>query len=123
LGGGDELLLLLADLVVLGLQVGQLLAEGGPAGERLPGEVLVALGERGLGLVLQLVGLLLELAGLELDPLAGGRDVGDAPADLLEAVELLLVRQVERLTRILVFVENLVRLGLKDVGYKGNRRG
>ena len=44
LGGGDELLLLLADLVVLGLQVGQLLAEGSPAGERLPGEILVALG-------------------------------------------------------------------------------
>ena len=84
----DELLLLLADLVVLGLQLGQLLAQRGPARERLAGQVLVALLERGLGLALQLVGLLLQPLGLQLDPLAGRRHVRHAPPHLRAAARV-----------------------------------
>jgi len=114
LGGLDELFLLLGDLRVLGLEIGQLLADGGPSGERLPGQVLVPLAEGGLGLLLELVGLLLELGGLELDPLPRRRDVGHAAPDLGQALHLLLVREVERVSRVLDPVQDLVRLGLKD---------
>ena len=79
----DELLLLVGDLVVLGLELGQLLAQRRPPRQRLAGQVLVALLQRGLGLLLQLVGLLLQPLRLQLDPLAGRRHVGHAPAHLL----------------------------------------
>ncbi len=115
LGGLDELLLLLADLVVLRLELGQLLAERGPARQRLAGEVLVALLQRGLGLALQLVGLLLQPLGLQLDPLAGRGDVGHPPPDLLQLLELLLVGEVQRVARVLHLVQGLVRLGPEDV--------
>ena len=72
-----------------------LLGQGGPAGQGLAGQVLVALGEGGLGLVLQLVGLALELGGLELDPLLGRGHVGHAATDLLEVLQELLVGEVE----------------------------
>ena len=113
--GLDQLLLLLGDLVVLRLELGQLLAEQGPPGQGLTGQVLVALPKGGLGLVLQLVGLLLQRLGLQLDPLARRRHVRHATADLLELLELLLVGQVERVPRVLHLVEGLVRLGPKDV--------
>ena len=59
------------------------------------GQVLAVLPQRLPGLVLQLRPLLLELGGLDLDPLAGGPHLGDAPADLLEVLELLLVGEVQ----------------------------
>ena len=118
LRGLDELLFLLADLVVLGLQLGQLLAQRGPTRQRLPGQVLVALAERGLGLALQLVGLLLQPLGLQLDPLTGRGDVGDAPAHLLQLLELLLVGKVKRVARVLHLVQGLVGLRPEDVAYR-----
>ena len=100
---------------MLGLELGQLLAEGGPPGERLAGEVLVALRERGLGLALEFVGLLLELLGLQLDPLPGRRHVRHAPAYLRQLLDLLLVGQVQRVAGVLHLVQGLVRLGPEDV--------
>ena len=67
--GLDELVLLVGDLGVLGLELGELGADGGPAAERLAGQVLTVLAEGQPGLVLELGRLLLELAGLDLDPL------------------------------------------------------
>lgn len=109
-----ELLLLALEGGVLRLQVGDLLLEGGAAGQRLAGEVLTAERERLAALVLQLGGLLLELVQLEFEPLAAGRHVGDAPADLLQQFELLLVRVVEGLARVLGPVQGLVRLRAED---------
>jgi len=60
----------------------------------------------------------LEGRGLQLDPLLRRRDVGHAAADLLEALELLLVGQVERFPGILGLVEQFVGLGLE---YSGKR--
>ncbi len=117
----DELLLLLADLVVLGLELGQLLAQRGPARQRLAGQVLVALPQRRLGLALQLVGLLLQPLGLQLDPLAGRGHVGHAPAHLLQLLELLLVGEVQRVARVLHLVQGLVGLGPEDVAYPTER--
>jgi hypothetical protein len=90
---------------VLGLEVGQLRLEGGPPRQGLPGQVLVALGQGRLGLGLELVRTGLQLGGLQFDPLLGRGDVGDAPADLLEALQLLLVREVQGLPWILGLVQ------------------
>ena len=57
LGREGELLLLALQRLVLRLQVGDLLLEGGTAGERLAGQVLAAQRERLAALVLQLGGL------------------------------------------------------------------
>ena len=51
---------------------------------------------------------------LELEPLLRGDDVGDAALDVLELLELLLVRVVERLGRVLGPVEQLRELRLDD---------
>ena len=102
-------------------ELGQLLAEGGPAGERLAGQVLVALRQRRLGLVLQLVGLLLQPLGLQLDPLAGRGHVGHAPPDLLQLLELLLVGEVQGVAGVLHLVQDLVRLGPEDVEESAER--
>ena len=115
LRGLDELLLLIADLVVLGLELGELLAQRGPTCQRLAGQVLVALPERGLGLALQLVGLLLQPLGLQLDPLARRGHVRHAAAHLLQLLELLLVGEVQRVARVLHLVQRLVGLGSEDV--------
>ncbi len=115
LGGRDELLLLGGDLGVLGLEIGELRGDGGPSGERLAGQVLAVLGQGLAGLVLQLRPLLLELVGLDLDALPGGGHLGDAPAHLLEVLELLLVGEVEGVAGVLDPVEHLVRLGPEDV--------
>ena len=121
LGGLHELLLLVADLVVLGLELGELLAQRRPARQRLAGQVFVSLSQRGLGLTLQLVGLLLQTLGLQLDPLACRGDVGDAPAHLLQLLELLLVGEVQRVARVLHLVQRLVGLGPEDVAYPTER--
>ena len=97
-----------------GGQVGHLLLQAGPAGQRLAGQVLAAGGERLAALVLQLVRLLLQLLDLELEALAGGGDVGHAAAHLLQHLQLLLVGVVEGLARVLGPVERLVRLGAED---------
>jgi len=115
LRGLDELLLLLGDLVVLDLQLGELLAQRRPPGQRLAGKLLVALLQRRLGLTLQLVGLLLQLLGLQLDPLAGRRHVGHAPAHLGQLLDLLLVGEVQGVPGVLHLVEGLVGLGPEDV--------
>ncbi len=81
---------------MLDLEVGQLLTERGPTGQCLAGQVLVALLEGGLGLALELVGLLLKCLGLQLDALAGGGHVGDAAPDLLQLLQLLFVGEVQR---------------------------
>ncbi len=99
---------------MLRLQVGDLLLEGRPAGQRLAGEVLAAEREGLAPLVLQLGGLGLELVELELQALAGGRHVGDAATDLLEQLQLLLVRVVKGLARILGPVQGLVGLRAED---------
>ena len=114
LGGVDQLLLLLADLVVLGLELGQLLAQRGAPGQRLAGQVLVALLQGRLGLRLQLVGLLLQPLGLELEALAGGGHVGHAPPDLLQLLQLLLVGEIQRVAGVFRLVQDLVGLGLED---------
>ena len=54
----------------------------------------------------------LELRFLQLEPLLRGDDVGDAPLDVLEQLELLLVRVVQRLRRVLGAVEQLRQLRL-----------
>ena len=97
LAGPGELLLLTLQLRVLGLQVGDLLLQAGAAGQRLAGQVLATDLEGLLGLLGQLVGLGVQLVGLQLDPLAAGRDVGDPAADLLQQLELPLVGVVEGL--------------------------
>ena len=112
--GGDELLLLLIDAGVLGLQVGELRGNRGATGEGLAGQILVVLRERCFGLVLEFGGLRLELIGLELDPLLGGGDIGDGLAHLGELLELLLVGEVEGLARVFHSIERLVGLGLED---------
>lgn len=52
---------------MLALELGELLGDGRPTGEGLPGQVLAALSEGQAGLLLELRGLLLELVGLDLD--------------------------------------------------------
>ena len=83
-------------------------------GQRLAGQVLAAERERLAALVLQLGGLALELVQLQFQALAGGRHVGDAAAHLLQQLQLLLVRVVEGLARILGPVKGLVRLRAED---------
>ena len=90
-------------------------------GQRLAGQILVALLQRGLGLALQLVGLLLQPLGLQLDPLARRGHVGHAPPHLLQLLELLLVGEVQRVARVLHFVQGLVGLGPEDVAYPTER--
>ena len=82
----------------------------------LPGQVLTA-GRHGLpGLLLQLGLGALQLGDLHLDALPGGGHVGQAPADLLDHLQLALVAVVERLPGVFGLVEHLRRLGPEDVG-------
>jgi hypothetical protein len=109
LAGVGQLLLLVDDGGVLGVEVLQLAGDGLAPREGLAGEGLVVLGQRGLGLVGQLVALVLQLLGLDLDALARGGDVGDGALHLGEVVELLLVGEVERLAGVLHLVQRRVR--------------
>jgi len=52
---------------------------------------------------------------LDFDALARGGDVGDRALHLREVVELLFVREIERLAGVLSLVQRRVRLGLKMV--------
>ena len=116
LRGGRELLLLALQLRVLGGEVGDLLVDRGATGQRLTGQVVAAGGDRLLSLRLELVGGALQLLHLQLQALAARRHVGDAAAHLRQQLELLLVGVVQRLARVLVLVEDLVRLRLEDQG-------
>ncbi len=100
---------------MLAFEVAQFLPDGGATGERLSGELLPVLLQGLACLVLQLVSLLLELRRLDLDPLPGSGDLGHAPADLLQVLELFLVGKVEGVTGVLGAVEHPVRLGTEDV--------
>ena len=55
---------------MLGFHGVDLLLGGGLAGEGLPGQILPALGQRGLGLVLEMIHRVPELLLLQLDLLA-----------------------------------------------------
>jgi hypothetical protein len=79
--GLPELLLLLGQFLVLRLERVDLLLGGRLAGQRLPGEVLASPPERRLGLVVEVGRGVPQLLLLQLDPLAGGGDVNQAPAD------------------------------------------
>ncbi len=72
-----ELLLLLAQLLMLGLHRVDLLLSGGLTGKSLLGEVVAIRCQRRLGLVLEMVDRVLELLLLELERLARGRDVDE----------------------------------------------
>ena len=92
------------------LLLGERLALEGGAGEGLaPGR------ERLASLLIELRHLDLELLGLELEPLLGRHDVGDALLDLLEHVALALVRVVERDRGVFRAVEQLRDPRLDDV--------
>ena len=109
-----ELLLLVLELLHLRVELLQLLLRGGLPLERLPGEVLAVRGDRLACLRLELDDVLLERLCLELEPLLRGDDVGDAALHVLELLEHLLVRVVERLGRVLGPVEELRVLRLED---------
>lgn len=114
LGRESELLLLALQRGVLRLQVGDLLLECGAPGQRLAGQILAAERERLAALVLQLGRLSLQLIQLQLQPFARGRHIGDAAAYLLKQLQLLLVRVIEGLARILGPVKGLVCLRAED---------
>lgn len=99
---------------MLRLQVGDLLLERGAAGQRLTRQVLAAERQRLAALVLQLGRLPLELVQLKLQALARGSHVGHTTPHLLEQFELLLVRVIEGLARILGPVKGLVCLRAED---------
>ena len=104
-----------AELLALRLHAVDLGLRGSLAGQRLPGQVLLALRERRLGLVLEVVHRVLELLLLQFDLLAGRGDRHQPTLDLVDLVEHLLVGQVEHLVRLLGGVERLVGLGLEYV--------
>ena len=80
-----------------------------------PLEPLLAARAEGLArLRLELDHALLELLRLELEPLLRGRHVRDAPLDVLEQLELFLVRVVERLRGVFRAVEGPRRLRPED---------
>ena len=114
LGGDRQLLLLDGQLLELHVQVGDLLAQGGLADQRLPGEVLASGRQGGAGLVIELGQLLVEAGDLQLDPLAARGHVGHTPADLLQHLQLLLVGVVQGLRGILSLVHGRVGLGAED---------
>ena len=102
---------------MLGLELVQLRGQCGPTCQRLTSQVLSVLGQGVLRLLLELVGLGLELGGLEFDPLLGGGHIGHAAADLLEVLQELLIGEVQGLSRIFCFVQQLVGLGLENSGH------
>ena len=112
--GRDEGFLLRLELLHLAVERLQLLLGRRLALERLLREV-VAVGRDGLpGLRLELDDVLLDRLRLQLEPLLRRHDVGDAALHVLELLEHLLVRVVERLRRVLGAVERARGLRLED---------
>jgi hypothetical protein len=93
------------------------------AGQRLAREILAVRLQRVARLAVELVDLLLHARVLELEALLRRRDIGDAALDVLELFELLLVRVVERLVRVLRAVERLGRLRAEDEHEAGPQAG
>ncbi len=110
-----HLLLFLGQLLVLRLHPVDLGLGGGLAGKRFPGQILPALGQCGLGLILEVINRMLELLLLELDPLARRGDRDQCLADLGDLVEHLLVGQIEHFIGLLGRVERLIGLGREYV--------
>ena len=110
----DELVLLVGEPLHLRVHALELLLRDRLALERLLGEVVAVRRDRLPSLRLELDDVLLELLLLELEPLLRRDDVGDAALDVLELLEHLLVRVVERLGRVLRPVEELRVLRLDD---------
>ena len=120
---GDELVLLVAELLHLLVEALQLRLRRRLALERLAREVLAS-GRDGLArLRLELHDVLLDLLRLDLEPLLRGHDVGDAPLDVLELLEHLLVGVVERLGGALGPVEQLREFRLHDQGRACHQAG
>ena len=111
----DELLLLVLQLLHLRVEILELLLDPGLPLERLPGEVLAAGGECLARLRVERDDVLLQLLRLELEPLLGRDDVGDAALDVLQRLELLLVGVVERLVRVLGAVQQRAELRPDDL--------
>ena len=117
-----ELLLLLLEGLELPVEVLQLGLGGGLALER-GARGPPPCGKRLAGLGVELDEALLELVRPQLQPLLGGDDVGDAPLDVLEELQLALVRVVERLARVLGAVEQLRELRLDHHRGSGHQAG
>ena len=75
--------------------------ESGLALQRLTGEILATGGDGLPSLGIELDHVLFQLLGLELKPLLRRHDVGDPSLDVLQRFQLLLVRVVEGLLRVL----------------------
>src|SRR5262249_5438888 len=110
----DEPLLLVFELLDLPVEALQLLLDAGLPLESLPREVLAAARERLARLGVELDDALLERGLLHLETLLRGDDVRDSALDVLEERQLLLVRVVERLGRILGAVQCLRYLRPED---------
>jgi len=121
--GGDELLLLLLERLHLPVEVLELLLDAGFPLERLTGEILPARRQRLTRLAVELDQVLLQLLRLELQPLLGRDDVGDAPLDVLQALQLALVGVVERFARILGSPQERREFRLDDHGSSGHQAG
>ena len=106
--------LLVLELLDLAVHVLQLLLRDRLALESLRREVVAVRGDGLARLALERHDVLLELLLLQLDPLLRGGDVGDAALHVLELLDHLLVRVVERLGRVLRLVEELRVLRLDD---------
>ena len=111
---GDELLLLVGELMHLRVEPLELLLRGGLPLERLAREILPIRRDGLAGLRLELHDVLLDRLRLELEPLLRRHDVGDAALDVLELLEHLLVRVVERLRGVLGPGQELRELRLHD---------
>ncbi len=110
-----HLLLFLGQLLVLRFHFVDLGLGGGLAGKRFPGQILPALGQCRLGLILEVINRMLELLLLELDPLARRGDRDQCLANLGDLVEHLLVGQIEHFIGLLGRVERLIGLGREYV--------
>ena len=113
----DQLVLLGLELLHLHVEALQLLLDRRLALERGAREILAIRRDGLVRLPVELDDALLELGLLELEALLRGDDVGEAALDVLQQLELLLVRVVESLAGILRPVEQLRDLRL------GDRRG
>ena len=104
----------LRELLHLRVEPLELLLHGGLALERLAREILAVRRDRLPRLRLELDDVLLQALGLDLQPFLRRDDVGDAALHVLELLKHLLVRVVERLSRVLRPVEQLRVLRLDD---------
>src|SRR5204862_2109358 len=85
------------------------------------GEILPAGSKRLAGLRVELDDVLLQLLRLDLQPLLRSDDVGDAALDVLQGLQLALVRVVERLARVLRAVQQRVPFRLDDLAGSGQQ--